>query len=638
MVSDNGKTCEAAPETEEEEPENENEGPPGDEGLDNIHEIKLQASYFSKKRLEISFKFDHFLDNLENLKSKTTLKIKEEGKDDTIDISEYSLELKRTDKSYLVLKISENEPNLQESSINNAEIILTFDHESHLTSDSGQGKARYPRNRLSYRPVSFQKLSLFDSDKEIEEASTLGMAIATGTIIITAPFLGSFMLKLPQFFDFLDFINVNFPSNLAKFLETFDNSFIRMLGHQLIGLLKNSSSKLVAWFDGEKVKMAEAEIGCFPDPKVQENDMGCFLLGNAMGFFIKICAISLLKIIISLFTWCFYKKSKRDNSYFGKFFNYANKKLSLGFFCSLFVALQMDLLLLSFINFRNFYIKKTTVGLISALMSVAIVGFYFTLIIYMIYKTKQLTKSGAKKDKKWEFLVENYKDFNKEKGIRKTAISHFDNLTNIRDFIFPLSVITFLENGKVQITILLLLYSIVVVIACLSLPYERKTENFILVFLEISCLVILAFIAVLLSKQDDWDEDRKAKVIGTPLIWIISTIIGVIILVCLYESVKSVVAFGCWIYRKITKDKKTKKIAKNIGSSGGGNSDANLMFSSMRGLRSSPNRFGISRKRLKRKRNTFKMKLMKDKKIVREFAKIGLGLQQPEDQSNPKRK
>lgn len=661
-MSDDGKTCEAAAEigggdngggelenengdSSNDESEGEEDGNEGnrsedeeEDGLNNIGEIKLQTSFFSVKTLETSFKFDHFLDNLEDLKSKTKLKIKEEGREDHIDISQYSLELRKTDKSYLVLKISEKEPNLQESSINNAEIILIFDQKSLLTSNSNQRRAQYPEDRLSYRPVSFQKLSLFDSNKEVKKASSIGMAIATGTIIITAPFLGSFMIKLPQFFDFLDFININFPSNLAKFLETFDEPFIRMLGQLLIQILSKFSRELGAWLNGEKVKTVEAEVGCFADEKVQENNMGCFLLGNAMGFFVKICFITLLKIILSLITWCVYKKDKKKNSTFGKIFNYANKKISLNFYCSLFIALQMDLLLISFINFRNFYIKETSIGLISSLMSIAVVGFYSTLIIYLVLKTNQIAKKGAKKDKNWGFLIQNYKDFDNEKGIWRTAISHFQNLINIRDFIFPLSVIAFLEYGKIQITILLLIYTTTVIIACLSLPYKRKMENFMLVFLEISCLVILVFLAVLLGKQDDWDEDQKAKFIGSPLIWIISIIIAIIILSSVYESTKSVILFCSSRNAKNKISRKSKKIDKNLGRNGRRYNSITSMFSSRRRPRVSARSFGVSRKRVRRARNTFRMKLNRDKRIIKDNAKIGLGREGRKDQSNPQRK
>lgn len=348
------------------------------------------------------------------------------------------------------------------------------------------------------------------------------------------------MLKLPQFIKLLNYFNIEYPQNLAKFLTSFDTNIFSLINSAIINFVSSLFGKAGEVISQDEMRRIEGEIGCRVHAKLDENDLGCFVITNSGGTIFFLLVLLIVKLTILGFAMFFRSKDKsKIEILLGKL----NKKLGLKFFATYIIALELELIIPLAVNLRHMSFKGV-LGVSSCLFTLIGVIFYFLFVCLINFKiTKQslpnkknTDDNGGKNDThKWIFLVENLKEdykAKKEFNIGK-QVRGFEILC---DFIHPLVLILCIRYPGFQLFPLLTLYTILALVSIIYRPFDSSMENIKTVAIRsVSCL-ILAFVALLWIFREKWTKETKENWVGLPVIWLIIVLVTAIGLIGIYET------------------------------------------------------------------------------------------------------
>lgn len=518
-------------------------------------EFELKRSEFLKGKLEIHFLFNKFLDvqNYNDI-------IEAEIRDPTGEV--YGLqggkaEVKATQPKVLAFTLPQKISNFPQNGVKEAELVLKISREAPISVSDSQNPSNTNNKEIVHSPLTLPNTEKPVYSKGFRLAISIILAIATAFGLIFAPDMGIAMIKLPQFFDLLDFINIELPVNLARFLNLFNTNFLDMVNKNFVSLFLLISNNLGKWFSVEEMKQFEENIGCNVNNKIKENDLGCLLVPNSGGFLIQHMLLGLLKLIILGILRLMKDKKSRLKT----FVEYLNRNLGLRFAVGYLTAVQLDVLIAVFINLR-YAIFNSFFSVFSFLLALASLVIYIWFVVVINRKIVMMKKDENIK-KKWKFLRRELKE-TKANSSSVDIVGQLRGILLISDLIFPFVVITFIEIPMIQILPLCLLFTGLTYISARYTPFERILENFRTIFNQFLSTTILIFLAILVIFGKEWSEDKKSRVIGLPVIWLIMIIIVEMLIFTLYEIVIE-------IRKKWASCRKRKKVSRTTRTKGGGN-------------------------------------------------------------------
>ena len=548
-----------------------------------LYSVKLRLKYFDKKKSVVFFKFDQILEEAD-FSTLMQLKLKNLETGLEVPCEKCKAYLKLPEKTSILVSIPRSlettvtDQNGQTSTttvLENGLLTLTFD-KSIIKSAILKNKARrrnlqiqgqprqlvearavtYTEDNLSYSPITIAS-SLIE---EIIKSSKLAIQLCLGVLIITALFLvphvGLMALKVPQIGGLMDFVNVDFPTNISLFFEIFDNGFFGQIGNVLLKVLNFITFDAFKWFTPEWVRLEEAKLGCFPHRKMLENDMGCMIIGNSGGILVIILLFIFLKTIIFCIHGFVVKKKmfnwipsirKIDEDYFG-----------LTLFCYMALALQIDLLVPSFVNIREMS-TKDALNFASTMICLLITIPYIVSLTYIASRidatqTKAELKhfaavgsSGPFLERKaylqkWEFLIKGLKTVDTPKSLKKVGLGrHVRSLQILRDYLIPFFVVIILEDAIFQLLPAIILHALTTYLIIKYSPLKKKREQHWTSFLEICFTVIYCIFMIFRLCQSKMSESQKSVYIGLPTILILAVCtIGCIIFTALeiYDAIR----------------------------------------------------------------------------------------------------
>lgn len=293
------------------------------------------------------------------------------------------------------------------------------------------------------------------------------------------------------------------------------------------------------------LKIDESNYICFLDTKLQEAGYSCLTFNNVHYIFFIIIPLLIIKLLLKLLVIIVinrneqFKRLKYVNMHnapwYVRLIKTLNFHISSTLFTKVVFAVQIDALTGAMIGLQNLQFDSWK-GITNIVLIIFIFGVYltyFVLISWVVYHGGWKGKHDQYKFfKKWRFLTSFFISLKKDSKISKMFIA----LVFIKNFFFPIIIITFLFNAQLQLIpmeLIIFINSLFVIFVWPHLYFFDVITTFLSEFLYGSVLMGILALEVVRGL----DEKEKYVYVGFGLVLILTLILLMKTLISIFASI-----------------------------------------------------------------------------------------------------
>lgn len=425
----------------------------------------------------------------------------------------------------------------------------------------------FDKNEIRIREIYYYKTPFSEQVHSAISGTNTGISTASFLTALGSPEAGLGQLSIFENFNIIRFINIDLPVNFLGFLGIFSNNFLDFFPN----FFETKENRILSR-QFEKYHSFSSVICVDFHPVLESNDVNCFFLNNTGAVLTQMIIIAFISLL--LYTLLNPKKRTKDKLPLHlKVFFFLRKNLGLSFWFDFLTGIQLEILIASFINFRDFFVYPFY-NFLNSILSASFVIAYIVISIHAFeiinrsieYRYKAIKTAESEEEdeyekeerelflEKYEFLIEDLKATSFQK-----YSCYIEHVLIIRNIMIPFSVIIFLNMSMVQIVVPLLFFSITLVLAIRSPPYKKTRKNFLLIANDACYTMLFLFCLIIkIDKKNKISQELKYNVFGFSMIVICLICITVNVLVGFYELYLSI--------KKIMTKKKKSQEAKRKNS------------------------------------------------------------------------